>query len=116
MAAGQGSPARGQEEVRVPTGAAAANPMWCPAPQLLSCLTEEKWGCAQGTCSNWSPGLPGEAGIMAAFVKIGIRKKSQNLFSRAEVLGTAEGHREELSCAHTYLFLFNGLCHSRGQL
>lgn len=53
---------------------------------------------------------------MAGFVKIGIRKKNQNLFSRAEVLSLAEGHREELSCTHTHLFPFNGLCLSREQL
>lgn len=53
---------------------------------------------------------------MAGFVKIGIRKKTQTLFSRAEVVSTAEGHREELSCAHTHLFLFSGLCLNREQL
>lgn len=61
----------------------------------------------KGHAGNCSPGLPGEAAIMAGFVKIGIRKKNQNLFSRAEVLSLAEGHREELSCTHTHLFLFN---------
>lgn len=88
-----------------------------PAPlQLLSCLTEEKWGCAKGHAGHWSPALAGEAAIMAGFVKIGIRKKTQTLFSGAEVVSTAEGHREELSCAHTHLFLFSGLCLNREQL
>lgn len=44
---------------------------------------------------------------MARFVKIGIRTKTQTLFSGAEVVSAAEGHRKELSCAHTHIYSYS---------
>lgn len=53
---------------------------------------------------NRSPGLARKTGIIAGFGKAGIKKKkNQNLFFRAEVLGTAKGHTEELSCTHVFI-------------
>lgn len=61
-------------------------------------------------------GLQGKQVSLRVLAKQGLKKKNQNLFFRAEVLSTAKGHTEELSCAHMCLFLYIGSCLSSGQL
>lgn len=100
---GQCWPARAQEEGESTHGSC------CSQSALHRYSSCHAWLKRNGAVHKWhagscSPALAGEAGVMAGFVKIGIRKKNQNLFSRAEVLSLAEGHREELSCAHTHIY------------